>query len=118
MDHDRPGVHGLRSGADGPEDRVAQRAGGVALAVRDEAPSGVESAICGEAPGALTLDDLIAGAWEGLCVGEVVCCPACGGRMSASDGGAASGGAGTASRVMAPDDTRHGDCLDCGARLC
>ncbi len=102
VDHDRPGVHGPRSGAHSPEDRVAQRAGGVELAVRDEAPSGVESAVCGEAPGVLTLDDLIAGVWEELSVGDVVRCPACGGMMTSRGGG-----------IGAP----HGDCEDCGTQL-
>ncbi len=113
MDHDRPGAHGLRSGERSPEDRVAQRAGGVQLALRDaapdgvesatsrESPGGVESAICGEAPGALTLDDLIAGVWEQLSVCVLVRCPACGGGMTSRDG----------------EGAPHGDCEDCGTQL-
>jgi hypothetical protein len=102
MDHERPGAHGLRSGERSPEDRVVQRAGGVQLALRDAAPDGVESAISREAPGALTLDDVIAGAWEELSVGGAVGCPVCGGeQMTSRDGGG----------------TPHGDCEDCGTQL-
>ena len=51
---------------------------------------------------ALTLDELIAGIWEELSVGQAVRCPACHGSMAA--------------------DTLHGDaqggsCLDCGTQL-
>ncbi len=87
-----------RSGAHSPEDWVGQHA------------CGVESAVRGEAPGALTLDDLIAGTWEELSVCEIVCCPVCGGKM-------ASGGGGMASRGDVPDGAPHGDCVDCGTRL-
>jgi hypothetical protein len=139
VDHDRPGAHGLRSGERSPEDRVAQCAGGVQLALRDaapdgvestisrEAPGGVESAICGEAPGALTLDDLIAGVWEQLSVCEVVRCPVCGGKMSrgrVTTAGADTGWmvpradtGGLASSAEAPHGAPHGDCVDCGTQL-
>jgi hypothetical protein len=89
------------SGAQGPirsqEDRVGRQA------------VGVGSAVCGEAPGALTLDDLIAGTWEDLSVCEVVRCPACGGKMVSRGGGTASG---------TDDGAPHGDCVDCGTQLC
>jgi hypothetical protein len=72
------------------------------LAVCDEAPSGVESTVRVEAPGALTLDDLIAGVWEELSVGGVVRCPVCGEKMASRGGG-----------IGAP----YGDCVDCGTQL-
>jgi DnaJ-class molecular chaperone len=53
--------------------------------------------------GALTLDDLIAGAWERLSVGETASCPACDGAM--------------APRVGESDGAPEGDCPDCGTRL-
>ncbi len=87
VDRDRSGAHRPTHSR---EDRVGRQAGGV------------ESAVCGEAPGALTLDNLIAGAWEELCVGDVVRCPACGGMMTSRGGG-----------IGAP----HGDCEDCGTQL-
>jgi hypothetical protein len=58
--------------------------------------------------GVLTLDDLIASAWEGLSVGEVVCCPACGGEMASRGGTAAS---------HADSADARADCADCGAQL-
>ncbi len=128
VDHDRSGAHGLRSGAHSPEDWVGRRVGGVELAVCDEAPTGVESVVRGEAPGVLTLDDLIAGVWEELSVCEVVRCPACGGQMTSCGGGTASGAdtggmasradtGGAASSADAPDRAPHGDCVDCGTQL-
>jgi hypothetical protein len=53
--------------------------------------------------GALTLNDLITGAWDDLSVGRTVSCPACGGRM--------------ASPANPRQDAWGGDCMDCGARL-
>jgi hypothetical protein len=54
--------------------------------------------------GALTLDDLITGAWEGLSVCRTTSCPVCGGRM--------------ASLADPPQEVwSGGDCADCGARL-
>ena len=116
VDHDRLGAHGPRSGAHSPEDRVAQHAGGVKLAVRGEAPSGVAFGVGREAPGALTLDDLIAGVWEELGVCEVVRCPACGGKMTSCGGRTASGA--DAPDGAAQDGAPHGDCVDCGTHLC
>jgi hypothetical protein len=89
VDHDRPGAHGLRSGERSPENWVGRQAGGV------------ESTVCGEAPGVLTLDDVIAGAWEELSVGGGVGCPVCGERMTSRNVGGAT----------------HGDCVDCGTQL-
>jgi hypothetical protein len=86
------------SGAHNPGDRPDQQA------------SGVESAVCVEARGRLTLDDLIAGTWDELSVCEVVCCPICGGHMT-------SRGRGAAPRADAPDGALHGDCVDCGTQL-
>jgi hypothetical protein len=56
-----------------------------------------------ERHGALTLDELIAGIWEGLVVDEVVRCPACRGRMTA--------------RAAIQGEKAGGGCLDCGAQL-
>ncbi len=113
-----------RVGARSPQDRVSRPAGGV-----ESAAGGVESAVGGvgcavrgvasdvgrEAPGALTLDDLIAGAWEELSVCEVVRCPVCGGTMASCGGGTASGA--DAPDGAALDDAPHGDCMDCGTQL-
>ncbi len=87
VDHERPGTH--RS--------IHSREGRVGRQV-----DGVESAVCGEAPGAPTLDDLIAGVWEELSVSGLVRCPVCGEKMASLGGG-----------IGAP----HGDCVDCGTRL-
>lgn len=57
-----------------------------------------------DAHGRLTLDDLITGVWEGLAVRDTVRCPACGGKMSASQ----------SSREA---DIREASCQDCGANL-
>jgi hypothetical protein len=72
--------------------------------------SGVEPAVRGEVCGVPTLDDLLAGAWEGLSVCEAVGCPMCGGAMESRGGG-------VAFRADASGDALHGDCLNCGARL-
>lgn len=123
VDHDRPGAHGLRSGEPSSEDCVVQSAWGVESAIR-----GVASAVGRDAPGALTLDDLIAGVWEQLSVCEVVRCPACGGKMTSCDGVTASraDAGGMASRAdtggaspsaEAPHGAPHGDCMDCGTLL-
>jgi hypothetical protein len=56
-----------------------------------------------ESHGPLTLDELIAGIWEGLIVDEVVHCPACHGRMTA--------------RAAVQGEGLSGDCMDCGAQL-
>ena len=53
--------------------------------------------------GALTLDQLIAGIWEGLAMDGVVRCPACHGRMKA--------------HAAIQGEAVGGDCLDCGAQL-
>jgi hypothetical protein len=53
--------------------------------------------------GSLTLDELIAGTWEGLIVGETVRCPACDGRMT--------------TRAAVRAEGLGGGCLDCGAQL-
>jgi hypothetical protein len=56
-----------------------------------------------ESHGPLTLDELIAGIWEGLIVDETVHCPACHGRMVA--------------RAVVRGEGLGGDCMDCGAQL-
>jgi hypothetical protein len=104
-----------RTGARSPQEWVGRRAGGVELTSGVESAGGVESAVCGEVPGALTLDDLIAGAWEELGVCEVVRCPVCGGTMASCGGGTASGAG--APDGAALDGVSHGDCVDCGTQL-
>jgi hypothetical protein len=73
--------------------------------------SGVGSVVRGGACGALTLDDLISDAWEGLGVHETALCPACGGVMALRGGGGAS------YHAALPGDIQRGDCVDCGAQL-
>jgi DNA-directed RNA polymerase subunit RPC12/RpoP len=53
--------------------------------------------------GGLTLDEMVAGVWEGLAAKDAVRCPACGGTM--------------VSRSAARAEAREGVCLNCGARL-
>jgi hypothetical protein len=93
-----PGLLGreIRRPADHDRLEVPQRVGGVEAAER------------GEVLGALTLDDMIAGAWEGLSECRAVRCPACGGEMAAGGG---------ASHAGLMRDAPHGDCVDCGAQL-
>jgi hypothetical protein len=62
------------------------------------------------AAGALTLEDLIVGAWEGLSVCETVRCPVCGERMVRR-------GEGTTSCDGVPGGVQQGECVDCGTRL-
>ena len=52
---------------------------------------------------ALTLDELIAGIWEGLVADEMVRCPACRGRMT--------------THASIQGEESGGGCLDCGAQL-
>jgi hypothetical protein len=59
--------------------------------------------------GLQTLDDLIIGAWEGLSVHEIVCCPICDGGMARNGGATSSAGA--------SDGAPLGECGDCGAQL-
>ncbi len=79
--------------------------------------SGVGLAVHGGACGALTLDELVSDAWEGLGVHETALCPACGGVMALRGGGRDSSGAGASSHAALPGDSPHGDCGDCGAQL-
>lgn len=55
---------------------------------------------------ARTLNDVVAASWDALVAGEGVSCPVCGGRMSASAGGADA----FAQPVV-------GSCADCGTSL-
>ena len=73
--------------------------------------SGVGSAVHGGACGALTLDDLISGAWEELGMRETATCPACGGAM------ALCGGGGALAQATVPGSAPRGECADCGAQL-
>ncbi len=57
---------------------------------------------------ALTLDDVIVGAWQALSESETVRCPLCGGEMRR---------AGKAIAHTDADEEPHGECVDCGTRL-
>ncbi len=64
----------------------------------------------GGGAGALTLDDLIADAWQALGAWERAQCPLCGGEMGRD------GEAGSRSDAVEEADC-HGECLDCGTWL-
>lgn len=64
---------------------------------------GIEPTLFDQMGGQVTLDDLIAGAWEELTANAVVGCPVCGGEMAL--------GYGSHTRPVA------GRCHDCGSSL-
>jgi hypothetical protein len=96
--HSLPGREGRRPASRDRSD-IGQHANGVGSAVHEGA--------CG----ALTLDDLISGAWEELDMRETATCPACGGAM------ALRGGGGALVPTTVPGSAPRGECVDCGAQL-
>jgi hypothetical protein len=92
-------------------DRQLQRAGGASRGERGVVGGGRRPTADLVRPslfevddhGALTLDDLITRAWDGVIAGEAVRCPACRGTM--------------VSRSAVAGESQAGACLDCGARL-
>ncbi len=57
-----------------------------------------------EAHGAITLDDLITGAWQGLAARETVSCPVCGGGMAPRT-------------LVDSNEPPSAACLSCGSEL-
>jgi hypothetical protein len=57
---------------------------------------------------ALTLDDVIAEAWQALSKSEMAQCLLCGGEMRRG---------GRTVAYMAAEEESHGECVDCGTRL-
>jgi hypothetical protein len=61
-----------------------------------------------------TLDDVLAGVWEGLAVRGTAACPICGGPIEASYGGRDDEGPRAGGRAGAPESAR---CTSCGSSL-
>ncbi len=74
-----------------------------AVALRREATPRYELSLFDRMGGEPTLDDLLAGVWEGLTAHRDVACPVCGGRMLPDYGAHAR--------------PRGGRCSGCGASL-
>ena len=66
------------------------------------------------AGGEPTLDDVIAGMWEGLAAGATAACPICGGPMEATYDGRGDERPRSGGRVRAPEGAR---CTSCGSSL-
>lgn len=74
-----------------------------AMALRRSALDAQELSLFDGTGGEPTLDELLAGVWEGLTAGRAANCPVCGGRMNPECGG-------EARRLW-------GRCADCGTSL-
>ena len=88
-----PGREGLRPAGFRPAEHVAR--------LRAAASKGGGA-------GALTLDDVIVGAWQALSEWETAQCPLCGGEMRRG---------GTVLAHTDAEEEPHGECVDCGTQL-
>ncbi len=92
LQHGLPERERLRPAGFGPADHVAR--------LRAAASSGDVAA--------LTLEDVIADAWQTLSASETARCPLCGGEMQRG---------GRVFAHMGAEEELQGECVDCGTRL-